>query len=308
MNASFRLGPSNGHGGLLCRATVTALQQHPRARGRWIDGNGPGGTIQCVENNQYQRKRRPPILLDGVTLTYPGAHSPTLTNVNLHVGAGEFVSVVGSSGAGKTTLLRLLTGALTPTSGRAIVAGLDLADLPARKLPALRRQIGVTFQDARLLPGRTALQNIAYALELTGARSRTAAARASEVLEEVGIAHLASRLPQEMSGGEAQRVGIARALAGRPQVLLADEPTGNLDPETTVIVVDTLSRLADAGTAVLMVTHDVAAIDHLARRVIRLTDGAIAADRTGARYADTTSIPVVSQNPPTRGDREGRHS
>lgn len=247
-----------------------------------------------MDSNQYLRKRRPPVFLDGVTLTYPGADVPTLTDLSMHVGAGEFVSVVGASGAGKTTLLRLLRGTLRPSSGQAIVAGFDLADVPPRKLPTLRRRIGVTFQDAKLLPGRTAAQNIAYALELTGASSREARVRALEVLEQVGVGHLAQRDPREMSGGEAQRVGIARAISGRPLVLLADEPTGNLDPETAVGIIDTLSGLADDGTAVVMVTHDVAAIDRLSRRVIRLAGGTIGVDRTDARYSDTGIIPIVA--------------
>lgn len=250
--------------------------------------------MPVVDTNEYRRTRRPPVLLDGVSIRYPGADRPTLQGVDLHVGAGEFVSVVGTSGAGKSTLLRLLTGQLRPTSGRAVVAGLDLADLSSRKIPTLRRRIGVTFQDAKLLPGRTAIENIAYALELTGVSAGRARAQAAHALEQVDIAYLADRLPREMSGGEAQRVGIARALAGGPLVLLSDEPTGNLDPETTVGIIDTLARVADAGTAVVMVTHDVAAIDHLTRRVIRIANGTIFADRTAARYSDTTELPIVT--------------
>lgn len=259
----------------------------------WIDGHGSARTVSGVESNQYARKRRPPVLLEGISVSYPGASAPTLSEVSLHVGEGEFLSVVGASGAGKSTLLRLLTGQVRPTAGSAVVAGLDLSKMRHHKLPILRRRIGVTFQDARLLPGRTALENVTYALELTGVRRAKASDRARQALERIEIGHLANRLPSEMSGGEAQRVGIARAIAGTPQLLLADEPTGNLDPETTVGIVDTLARLADAGTTVVMVTHDVAAIDRLARRVIRLSDGTIQTDRTRARYADTGALPVV---------------
>lgn len=255
-----------------------------------------------MNTNPFLRARRPPVLLDDVTLTYPGADRPTLTGVSMHVGAGEFVSVVGPSGAGKTTLLRLLTGRLAPASGRAIVAGLDLSELPPRKLPQLRSRIGVTFQDARLLPGRTAEQNITYALELAGWSRRAARARAAQVLELVGITDLADRVPEQMSGGQAQRVGIARALAGGPLVLLADEPTGNLDPQTSAEIVDVLAQLADAGTAVVMVTHDVSAVDRVARRVIRIEDGTIRADRTAARYEETTVLPVIQPDDPTTGD------
>lgn len=238
--------------------------------------------------------RRPPVLLDNVTVRYPHAEAPTLWDVNLQVAPGELLSVVGASGAGKTTLLRLLTGQLRPTTGTAVVAGLDLGDLKARHLPKLRRRIGVTFQDARLLPGRTGMQNIAYALELSGYSATRARTAALAALERVGVGDLADRVPEQMSGGQAQRVGIARALAGAPQVLFVDEPTGNLDPDTTLSIIDTLAAVADAGTAVVMATHDVAAVDHLGRRVVLIADGGIGADMSRSTYADTASLPIVA--------------
>jgi cell division transport system ATP-binding protein len=247
-----------------------------------------------MDTTRYLRTRRPPVLLEHVTITYPGAKAPTLSQVSVHVGVGEFVSIVGASGAGKT-LLKVLTGQMRPTSGLAVVAGIDLATMPGRYLPRLRRRIGVTFQDARLLPGRTAVENIAYALELTGVPYRAARARALEALAQIGSEHLGDLVPEKMSGGEAQRVGIARALAGRPLVLLADEPTGNLDPVTARLVVDALAQVADSGTAVVMVTHDDASVDRLGRRVIHLAGGTIRTDLTDVTYAQATSeIPIVT--------------
>jgi len=246
--------------------------------------------------------RRPPVLLDGVCVTYPGSRSPALRDVTLHVAPGDLCSLVGSSGAGKTTLLRVLTGELRPSAGTAIVAGLDVGSLPARRLPRLRRRIGVASQDPNLLPGRDAVGNIVYALELLGAHPKVAHRRAVDTLDRLGVAHLAGRTPEQMSGGERARVAIARALATGPQVLIADEPTGALDPDTTRTVIDTLAAAADTGVAVIMATHDVVAVDRLGRRVVRLDGGRVSEDTTGG-YAHAGFAPPPAA--PTRRSLRG---
>lgn len=247
--------------------------------------------------------RRPPVLLDQVEFSYPGAATPALREVTLHVAPGELCSVVGASGAGKSTLLRLLNGELRPSAGTAVVAGIDLTTLPPRRLPRLRRRIGVAAQDPDLLPGRDAVANIVYALELTGVPASKARTRATQTLAALGIEHLAGKHPEHMSGGEAQRVAIARALATGPAVLLADEPTGSLDPETTLTVIDTLLAVASTGVAVVMATHDVAAVNRIHGRVIRVEDGTIAADTTGG-YTRPTDLTAY---PSRRSLREGGH-
>lgn len=221
------------------------------------------------------RTRRSPVLLDNMSVRYPKEPEPTLSNVNFHVTDGEFVCIVGPSGAGKTTLLKVLSGAMKPASGIARVAGIDLRQLPTWRLPTLRRRIGLTFQDARLLQDRTGHDNITYALQLAGASTSDAHARAEEVLEQVGITHLADKLPRHMSGGEMQRVGIARALAGRPRILFVDEPTGNLDTDNAAKIMEILAKLSQQGTAVVMVTHDLPHVAQHHPRIVEVKNGTL---------------------------------
>lgn len=232
------------------------------------------GTVLLVKRKKV-RTRRSPVLLEGMAVQYPQEPQPTLADVNFEVSDGEFVCVVGPSGAGKTTLLRVLTGALKPSAGVARVAGIDLRQLPTWRLPTLRRRIGMTFQDARLLKDRTGRENVTYALQLAGASTADARARAEEVLEQVGIAHLAGRLPRYMSGGEMQRVGIARALAGRPRVLFVDEPTGNLDTKNAARIMEILAKLSRQGTAVVMVTHDLPHVEQHRPRLVQVKNGTL---------------------------------
>ncbi len=197
---------------------------------------------------------------------------------------GEFVFLVGPSGSGKTSLLRLMLREERPDLGHIFVAGKDLGAMPDWKVPFFRRNIGAIFQDYRLLPNRTAFENVAFALEVTGKPKRAIATQVPQMLELVGLADKAKRLPSELSGGEQQRVAIARAFINKPLILLADEPTGNLDPDTTWGVMRLLERINRTGTTVLMATHDVGIVDSMRRRVIELDHGVITRDQVRGVY------------------------
>ena len=226
----------------------------------------------------------PVIRLDHVTKLYPTSARPALNDVSVDVDKGEFVFLVGSSGSGKSTFLRLLLREEAPTKGSVHVAGKDLARLSQWKVPALRRSIGCVFQDFRLLPNKTVHQNVAFALEVIGKPSTTIAKVVPEVLELVGLAGKETRLPDELSGGEQQRVAIARAFVNRPMILIADEPTGNLDPGTSVGIMKLLDRINRTGTTVVMATHDAVIVDSMRRRVVELDTGKIVRDQTRGVY------------------------
>jgi len=231
------------------------------------------------------------ILFENVTKTYPRMDRPALDDVSLEITRGEFVFVVGTSGSGKSTMLQLVTKGQDATSGRILVAGRDLDELPDRKVPALRREIGFVFQDFRLLPNKTVHQNVAYALQVLGASRTRIRQTVPETLELVGLAGMGKRLPHQLSGGEQQRVAIARAFVNRPPILLADEPTGNLDPETSLEIVKLLDRINHTGTTVVMATHDTATVNVMHKRVVRLDDGVLISDAVGD-YT-TGAIPMV---------------
>ncbi|GAC1324073.1 MAG: cell division ATP-binding protein FtsE [Mycobacteriales bacterium] len=224
------------------------------------------------------------IRLDHVTKVYPTSARPALNDVSVDVDKGEFVFLVGSSGSGKSTFLRLLLREEAPTKGSVHVAGKDLARLSQWKVPALRRSIGCVFQDFRLLPNKTVHQNVAFALEVIGKPSTTIAKVVPEVLDMVGLSGKESRLPDELSGGEQQRVAIARAFVNRPMILIADEPTGNLDPGTSVGIMKLLDRINRTGTTVVMATHDAVIVDSMRRRVVELDTGKIVRDQTRGVY------------------------
>ncbi|MER5673831.1 cell division ATP-binding protein FtsE [Pseudonocardia alni] len=224
------------------------------------------------------------IELRDVTKRYPASGRPALDRVSATVGAGEFVFLIGPSGSGKSTLLRLLLREDVPTSGSILIDGLDVAGLPRRKVPKLRQRIGCVFQDFRLLPKRTVAGNVAFALEVLGRKPSEIRIAVPELLEMVGLQGKAERLPHELSGGEQQRVAIARASVNRPPLLLADEPTGNLDPETGREIMQVLERINRAGTTVLMATHDSSIVDAMRRRVIELADGRVLRDEARAVY------------------------
>lgn len=217
------------------------------------------------------------IQLFHVYKSYPG-DPPVLSDVNLAVDKGEFVFLTGPSGAGKTTLLKLIFCAEEPTRGQILVGGKNVARMRSSAIPYLRRNIGVVFQDFKLLPHRTVLDNVAFALDVLGASRSEARDRAGRLLKMVGLAHKADSLPLKLSGGEQQRVVIARALVNDPTILLADEPTGNLDPGLTVEIMDLLCEANVRGTTVLVATHDSTVLARYHKRVVRLEQGKVVVD------------------------------
>jgi cell division transport system ATP-binding protein len=231
------------------------------------------------------------IEFQNVSVCYdPSARHPinAITDVNLHIDKGDWVFLVGPSGAGKSTLLKLLhCGLHAPTkiSGRIILDGQDITDLSAREIPFVRRKTGVVFQDFQLLQQKTAWENIAFALRVIGAPQRRIARDVPRVLDTVGLAHKAHAQPHELSGGEQQRIAIARAIVNNPALLLADEPTGNLDPETADGIAEVLKRInEELGTTVVMATHDRNLVDSMRKRVVRVRDGGIASDEAHGIY------------------------
>ncbi len=201
-----------------------------------------------------------------------------LRDVSLHVERGEFVFLTGSSGAGKTSLLRLLFAAQKPAAGQVLVSGRNLSRLSASQVPQLRREIGVIFQDFKLLSDRTVFENVAVTLEIAGASRREIRARVWSILKRLGLGHRLDHRPRELSGGEQQRVAIARALVNEPQILLADEPTGNLDAELTIEIMDLIAAAATRGTTVVVATHDHSIIDRYGKRCVRLEGGRVVGD------------------------------
>lgn len=223
------------------------------------------------------------ILLDRVTKTYNKDHT-ALDRVSLHIEPKEFVIIVGASGAGKSSLLRLLTREEKPTSGKIIVGGLDYDKLRDRDIPLVRRKIGVVFQDFKLLPNKNVFENVAFALEIVGFGNKEIRHTVPRVLEIVGLTGKEKRMPMELSGGERQRVAIARAIVRQPKILIADEPTGNLDPKHAWDVIRVLEKINRYGTTVLLTTHNQEIVNKLRRRVITLQDGQVVSDRANSEY------------------------
>lgn len=224
------------------------------------------------------------IMFEDVTKFYPGQSRPALRNINFEIDKGEFVFLVGQSGSGKSTILRLILREYRPTKGTLYVAGKNLGTLNQWKVPALRRQIGTVFQDFRLLPGKTVYENVAFALQVIGKPTKEIRQTVPETLEMVGLSGKENRLNEELSGGEQQRVAIARAFVNRPQILIADEPTGNLDPETSVGIMKLLDRINRTDTTVIMATHDSSIVDQMRRRVLELRDGELIRDQSKGVY------------------------
>lgn len=229
------------------------------------------------------------IRFENVTKSYRLSIHPALHGITLEVERGEFVFVVGQSGSGKSTLLHLILREEKATSGNVLVAGRDLSRLPRRKVPALRREIGTVFQDFRLLPHKNVFQNVAFALQVLGKSRHAIKAVVPETLEMVGLAGKDKRLPHQLSGGEQQRVAIARAFVNKPLILLADEPTGNLDPTTSLEIVRLLDRINRTGTTIVMATHDDGIVDQLRKRVVELENGEIVRDQMQGVYGGPAS-------------------
>jgi cell division transport system ATP-binding protein len=225
------------------------------------------------------------IVFEDVKKVYePGVTA--LEGVSFSIEKGEFVFVVGASGSGKSTVVRLLLKEIEPTQGRIVVGGRDLGRLKGSKVPLLRRNVGCVFQDFKLLPNRTAAENIAYALRVQGQSSHEIRRKVPEVLNLVGLSHKMNSRPEELSGGEQQRVSIARAFVNHPPLLVCDEPTGNLDPDNSVGIMQLLYRISRTGTTILMVTHDREMVDKMRRRVIALEHGRLVRDERRGGYAE----------------------
>ena len=224
------------------------------------------------------------ILLDRVTKNYGKSNKPALNRASIHVGAGEFVIIVGTSGAGKSTLLKLLTREEKPSSGKIVVGGIDYDNLKDKHIPLLRRKIGVVFQDFKLLPNRTVFENVAFALEIAGMTNREIKATVPKVIELVGLKGKEKHFPHQLSGGERQRVAIARAVVRQPKILIADEPTGNLDPKHSWDIVRLLEKINKYGTTVILPTPNVEIVNKLKRRVITIDHGKITSDQARGSY------------------------
>ena len=227
------------------------------------------------------------IRFESVSKIYPKAERPALDDVSLEVEKGEFVFLVGLSGSGKSTFLRLVLREERPSSGTIHVAGKDLNTLSNWKVPELRRQVGTVFQDFRLLPNKTVAENVAFTLHVLGFSTKEISREVPEVLELVGLEDKKDRRPSELSGGEQQRVAIARAYVSKPAILIADEPTGNLDPATSVGIMKLLDRINREGTTVVMATHDSGIVDQMRKRVIELDNGQVIRDQVRGVYGYT---------------------
>ncbi|MBW9118554.1 cell division ATP-binding protein FtsE [Microbacterium trichothecenolyticum] len=237
------------------------------------------------------------IRFENVTKRFRGTSKPALSDVDFEVLRGEFVFLVGASGSGKSSCLRLILREETPSEGRVVVLGRDLRTLSNRKVPYFRRHVGAVFQDFRLLPTKTVFQNVAFTLQVIGSSRGFIQQAVPEVLALVGLAGKEKRFPHELSGGEQQRVAIARALVNRPQILLADEPTGNLDPATSIDIMQLLARINAGGTTVVMATHEAGFVDQMQRRVIELRHGEIIRDERHGGYGDRSSLPSLAPEP-----------
>jgi len=244
----------------------------------------------------------------GVSKVYLRGAKPALSQVSTEIDRGEFVFLVGASGSGKSTFLRLVLREERPTGGKIHVAGRDLTRIPPWKVPTLRRSIGMVFQDFRLLEQKTVYENVAFALEVIGKPRHYIKSTVPAVLEMVGLEGKEKRKPHELSGGEQQRVAIARAFINRPPILLADEPTGNLDPQTSLGIMRVLELVNNTGTTVVMATHDTSIVNEMRRRVIELVDGRIIRDENSGTYlaepmpmhfAQTYDNPILPVNPST---------
>jgi cell division transport system ATP-binding protein len=222
--------------------------------------------------------------MKNVSKVYVADKPPALTDVDVEIAQGEFVFIVGHSGSGKSTFIRLLMRELMPTTGQITIAGQDIIAMKSWKVPFLRRNIGCVFQDFKLLPNKTAYENVAYALEVIGKSRHVVATQVPEVLRLVGLEDKTDSYPDELSGGEQQRVSIARAFVNRPPLLLADEPTGNLDPATSLGIMSLLNRINKTGTTVLVATHDREMVDSMRKRVIALENGRIIRDQSRGVY------------------------
>ncbi|GAA4186041.1 hypothetical protein GCM10022288_08990 [Gryllotalpicola kribbensis] len=237
------------------------------------------------------------IRFDHISKQYRGTNRPALGDVSFEAQRGEFVFLVGASGSGKSSCLRLILKEEKPTKGKIHVLGQDLGTISSRKVPYFRRNLGVVFQDFRLLPNKTVYQNVAFTLQVIGKSRGFIQEAVPDVLKMVGLDGKAQRMPHELSGGEQQRVAIARAVVNKPQILLADEPTGNLDPATSAGIMSVLERINAGGTTIIMATHEAHFVDQMKKRVIELSQGQIVRDERHGGYGVTAAIPLTKPAP-----------
>ncbi|MFZ4078447.1 MAG: cell division ATP-binding protein FtsE [Microbacteriaceae bacterium] len=242
------------------------------------------------------------ILFDNVTKKYAGTSRPALDAIDLNIERGEFVFLVGASGSGKSSCLRMMIKEDKPTSGQIHVLGQNLSSVSSRKVPYFRRRLGVVFQDFRLLPNKTVFDNVAFTLQVIGKSRGFIQEAVPDVLKMVGLAGKASRYPHELSGGEQQRVAIARAIVNKPALLLADEPTGNLDPATSAGIMSLLEAINASGTTVVVATHAADFVDQMKKRVVELSAGVIVRDERESGYGKTAAMPVAAAARSTSSD------
>ncbi len=245
----------------------------------------PKNTCNVEDRSRYV------ISLRGVTLVYPNG-TRAIDGVDLEIAKGSFVFLVGHSGTGKSSLLRLLYREQKPSKGEVVVDGIRVDRLRRSKVPQLRRNVGVVFQDYKLLSDKTVWENVAFALQVTGARTKDVMRQVPRVLDLVGLAHKSRMFPSELSGGEQQRTAIARALVNNPKIMLCDEPTGNLDPQNTNEVMDLLHRINLKGTTIVIATHNALVVDRMRRRVIRMENGRVVADEERGYYLHGAAVPA----------------
>jgi cell division transport system ATP-binding protein len=241
-------------------------------------------TRRAAKPQRRARQAAPIVETRDVTHVYPGGHVG-LDGVSITVGRGEFIFLVGPTGCGKSTFIKLLIRELEPTEGQVLIAGRDIGSLSENKVPHLRRNIGTVFQDFKLLPSRTVYDNVAYALQVIGASRTEVRRKVPEILRLVGLSTKIHNYPDELSGGEQQRVAIARAFVNHPPLLLADEPTGNIDPVTSIGIMQLLYRINRTGTTVVVVTHNSEMVDKMRRRVVELFEGRVVRDQSAGMYA-----------------------
>ncbi|HXI45615.1 MAG TPA: cell division ATP-binding protein FtsE [Candidatus Acidoferrales bacterium] len=255
-----------------------------------LDGGNAAGDPGTADGRVPSRaggRRRPVLVLNNVTMTFPNGKS-ALREVDLVIPEGDFVFLVGASGAGKSTLIKLLIRDELASEGQVLLDGDDLARLPRRKVPFVRRKVGIIFQDFKLLPSKTVRENIAFALEVTGTARRRIGPAVDRVLALVGLTDQAAQYPNQLSGGEQQRTAIARALVHDPRIVIADEPTGNLDPLISWEILQLLLRINELGVTVLMATHDADVVTALRKRVVALEEGRVVRDEVGGAYHRST--------------------
>jgi len=268
---------------------MALLRTRARRRARAAQDEERHSSRRADVPTEGARRQRPPIVeLRDATVVYPGGHVG-IERVSFALQRGEFAFVVGPTGCGKSTLIRMMIREVEPASGEVLVAGKDINRLPRKRVPYLRRRIGTVFQDFKLLPNRTVYDNVAYALQVTGGSRSEIRKNVPEILRLVGLQGKIHNYPDQLSGGEQQRVSIARAFVNHPPLLLADEPTGNLDPETSIGIMQLLYRINRAGTTILVATHDRDMVDKMRRRVLALDEGRLIRDEATAGYHDEST-------------------